>query len=80
MRNIMVGPGSRITAFDTGARWRVPVYEDVAYFLVKLESNRLQVFSRGLAVHPPLDPVLQESILNRLFRCGENPVRYFMAF
>jgi len=73
MRNIMVGPGSRITALDTAARWRVPVYEDVAYFLVKLESNRLQVFSRGLAVHPRSIQSYRKAFLTGYFGVEEIP-------
>jgi hypothetical protein len=73
MRNILVGPGSRITAFDTGARWRVPVYEDVAYFLVTLESNRLQVFSQGLAVHPRSIQSYRKAFLTGYFGVEEIP-------
>lgn len=73
MRNILVGPGSRITAFDTGARWRVPVYEDVAYFIVKLESNRLQIFSQGLAVHPRSIQSYSKAFLTGYFGVEEIP-------
>jgi len=49
MRNILVGAGNRITAIDTCAKWRVPIYEDIAFFLVQLEINGVQVLTQGLA-------------------------------
>ena len=49
MRNILVGPGERVTVIDTLAKWRAPIYEDIAYFLVQLKTNKLQVMTQGLA-------------------------------
>lgn len=48
-RNILVGPGERITVIDTLAKWRAPIYEDIAYFLAQLKTNKLQVMTQGLA-------------------------------
>lgn len=49
MRNILVGFNNRVTVLDTLAKWRAPIYEDIAYFLIELKTNRLQVLSQGLA-------------------------------
>ena len=39
-RNVFVGPGGEVTVFDTLGRWRVPVYEDLAYFTIALRTGR----------------------------------------
>lgn len=49
MRNILVGPQGRVTLLDTLARWRTPIYEDIAYFLIALKTTWPQVLSQGLA-------------------------------
>lgn len=49
LRNILVGENNRVTIIDTLARWEIPIYEDIGYFLVRLYTNRAQVFSQGLA-------------------------------
>jgi hypothetical protein len=47
MRNILVGLNGRVTGLDTLAKWRTPIYEDIACFLIGLKMNRLQVLSQG---------------------------------
>lgn len=49
LRNILVGENNRVTIIDTLARWEIPIYEDIGYFLVRLHTNRVQVYSQGLA-------------------------------
>jgi aminoglycoside phosphotransferase (APT) family kinase protein len=39
-RNVIVSSGSRVTVLDTLARWRAPVYEDLALFLLSLQLSR----------------------------------------
>lgn len=48
-RNILVGEGDRVTVIDTLAKWRAPIYEDIAYFLVQFKTNKLQSLTQGLA-------------------------------
>ena len=55
MRNILVSADSRVTVIDTLSRWRVPIYEDIGYFLLRLKANRMQVFSLGYAMDPGAD-------------------------
>jgi hypothetical protein len=48
MRNILAGPGGRVTVIDTFAKWRTPIYEDIGYFLTGLKMTSEQVMSHGL--------------------------------
>ncbi len=48
LRNLLVAPGNRVLALDTQARWLMPIYEDVAYFLTGLITTWPQVLSQGL--------------------------------
>lgn len=50
MRNVLVGPASRVTVIDTTGRWRTSIYEDVGYFLTDLECSGIQVLSQGRAL------------------------------
>ncbi len=67
MRNILVGANDRITVIDTGAKWRVPIYEDIAYFLVRMEINKLQVFTQGLAIQGKTLASYQHEFLSGYF-------------
>ena len=49
LRNLLLGADGSVTALDTQAKWRTPIYEDVAYFLVELDTNWPQVLSQGWA-------------------------------
>ena len=48
LHNVLVSPDCRITGFDTQANWRVPVYEDIAYFLFSLKGMPPQDYTQGL--------------------------------
>jgi aminoglycoside phosphotransferase (APT) family kinase protein len=48
-RNVIVDPSGRVTVLDTRAAWRVPIYEDIAYFLTAAKTPRVQAASLGLA-------------------------------
>ncbi len=67
MRNILVGEKDRITVIDTGAKWRVPIYEDIAYFLINLKVNKLQIFTQGLAIHAKTIDIYESEILSGYF-------------
>ncbi|GAB5443925.1 MAG: hypothetical protein Fues2KO_42740 [Fuerstiella sp.] len=47
-RNILVADNARVTVFDMQRRWRAPLYEDLAYFLMSLKASGPQVRSQGL--------------------------------
>jgi thiamine kinase-like enzyme len=72
MRNILVGVNNRITIIDTNSKWQVPIYEDIAYFLIRLETNKLQVFTQGMAISPENQAGYQREFLSGYF--GQSPV------
>jgi hypothetical protein len=51
MRNILVGPGHRVTVLDTPARYRTAIYRDVACFLANLRWSRLSGLAGGAVFH-----------------------------
>jgi hypothetical protein len=74
LRNVMVGPMSRVTVLDTVARYRTPIYEDIGYFLVSLRDNWPQVFTLGAAF-----PAARLAACERAFLSGyfaDEPVPY----
>ena len=80
MRNILVGVNDRITAFDTCAKWKVPVYEDIAYFLVQLETNGLQVLTQGFAFHAETIATYQKEFLAGYFGGTHIPIKVIRLF
>lgn len=49
MRNILITPDKQLVIFDTLAKWRTAIYEDIGYFIARILINQLQVYSLGLA-------------------------------
>jgi len=80
MRNILVGENDRVTAFDTCAKWRVPIYEDIAYFLVQLETNGLQVLSQGFAIDSRTLAAYQREFLAGYFGEAHIPIEVIRLF
>ena len=64
-RNILLSHDGRVTVFDSMSRWRAPIYEDLAYFLIRLKVSVPQMMSQGV--------LFDASTLARLeneFLCG----------
>jgi hypothetical protein len=61
-RNLIVGPDGRLTAIDLLGRWRAPIYEDLATFLVALHSGRQMALAGGRLLRRPIG-VLEERFL-----------------
>lgn len=61
-RNLIVGPDGRLTAIDLLGRWRAPIYEDLATFLVSLHSGRQIALTGGRSLRRPVE-VLEEHFL-----------------
>jgi hypothetical protein len=80
MRNIMVGAGNRITVIDTCAKWRVPIYEDIAFFLVQLEINGIQVLTQGLAFNAEATSAYQREFLAGYFGQTNIPIDVLRLF
>jgi len=74
MRNILVGPNSRVTVLDTFAKWRTPVYEDIGYFLTDLMMSSPQVLSHGLAFRLNQLATYEEAFLKGYF--GQESIPY----
>jgi hypothetical protein len=72
LTNILVGPHERVAAFDTLACWRVPIYQDIAYFLTVIKTTRAQVLSQGLAYSPRRLSTYEQEFLHGYF--GEEPI------
>ena len=74
MRNILVGPNSRVTVLDTFAKWRAPIYEDIGYFLTDLKVSSPQVLSNGLAFRADHLATYEQAFLEGYF--GQEPIPY----
>jgi hypothetical protein len=74
MRNILVGANSRIVVIDTFAKWRVPIYEDIGYFLHGLKLSALQVISQGLAFRYAQLMAYEQAFLQGYF--AQKPIPY----
>ena len=53
-RNVIIGSDGRVTVIDLLGRWRAPIYEDIATFLVALHSGRQIALTRGWSLRRPV--------------------------
>ncbi len=74
-RNVFVGAGYRVTAFDALPRWRVPIYRDLARFTVGLRSVGPQVATMGMAYSRERLEEYERSFLEGYFATGATPLR-----
>ena len=74
MRNVLIGPISRVTVLDTFAKWRAPIYEDIGYFLTDLKMSSPQVLSQGFAFRPNQLATYEQAFLEGYF--GQDPIPY----
>lgn len=70
-RNLLVDRSGRLAMIDLLARWRAPPYEDLATFLVALETNRANAATRGVLFGRAFRQ-LRPAFLSGYF--GEEPV------
>lgn len=73
-RNILVDPNGRVTVLDTLARWRVPIYEDIAYFLVGMKTSWQQILTFGFGLHQKDIDRYQQAFLRGYF--DDDPIPY----
>ena len=78
-RNVIVGLDGRITVIDLLGRWRAPIYEDVASFLVALHSGRQTAVTGGRLYRRPL-PELEASFLRGYFGDDRIPAREIATY
>jgi len=73
MRNILIGPINRVTVLDTFAKWRVPIYEDIGYFLNGLRTSYSQVLTQGLLYSSNQIAAYETAFLQGYFETGKIP-------
>ena len=74
MRNILVGPGARVSVIDTFAKWRTPIYEDIGFFLTALKMSGPQLISQGTAFTLDKLVVYEHAFLKGYY--DQNPIPY----
>jgi hypothetical protein len=73
-RNIFVSAEGRVTVIDMIGRWRVPIYEDLAYFTTALRAAGPQRLTYGLALRRDRLDRLERELLKGYF-CDEQVPR-----
>ncbi|MEE9398185.1 MAG: hypothetical protein V3V31_14355 [Methylococcales bacterium] len=71
-RNILLGHNGRITVFDSIGHWRAPIYEDLAYFLIRLKVSMPQMMSQGRLFEAATLIKLEKEFLGGYF--GHRPI------
>jgi hypothetical protein len=79
-RNVFVGAHDRVAAFDALPRWRVPIYEDLARFVMGIRSVGLQVISLGMAYKRLRLNQYEASVLEGYFPGGSSPIRTIQLY
>jgi hypothetical protein len=74
LTNILVEANGRVTGIDTLARWRAPIYEDIAWFLTALKAYNMQAYSQGLAFSSGRVKQLEQEFLTGYFGTDTIPV------
>lgn len=62
-RNVFVGPTGELKVIDILARWRVPIYEDIAFLLVELRTAGPELVLLGHAFPPGTQDRLEAGFL-----------------
>ena len=79
MRNFIVEPGGQVVGFDVLGRWRVPAWEDVAYFLLSLRLVGPRAVG-GAVAYPPGTIGRWTSAFQRGYFHGSVPERPLAAY
>lgn len=80
LRNLLIGPRHCVLALDTQAKWLMPIYEDLAYFLVGLVTTWPQVLSQGLVFDRDDLDNLEREFLQGYFAGETIPVEEIRLF
>jgi len=73
-RNILTHHHGGVTVIDTYAKWNVPIYEDIGYFLTDIRTSWLQVLSLGLFFSKRRIDECEVAFLKGYFQ--DNPIPY----
>jgi len=77
---MLVGEQNRVTVFDTLARWRAPIYEDLCQFLLGLKLSGMQASLQGWWHPQSVLRQYERYFLEEYFRDQSIPwktIRYF---
>ncbi len=80
LTNILVEADGRVTGIDTMAKWRAPIYEDIAWFLTALKAYNMQSYSQGLAFSPKKIKLLEQQFLTGYFAKDPIPTAEIRLF
>ncbi len=79
-RNLLIEPNNRVTVIDTLARWRAPIFEDLAMFQLGLRASAAQVVSLGTAYDRASLDRLENQFLTRYFDGAPIPMASIRIF
>lgn len=80
LTNMLVDGGGRVIGIDTLARYRVPIYEDIAYLLSGVASYRGEILSFGLGFGSKRLALLEAAFLAGYFEAAPIPVQQIRLF
>jgi hypothetical protein len=72
-RNVLVDSAGSVAAIDTLGRWQAPLYEDIGYFLVALQTGEVQMYSQGLWLTEALLQEFETAFLDGYFESARLP-------
>lgn len=72
-RNVFVSADGRVTVIDMIGKWRLPIYEDLAYFVTALRAAGPRRLTYGLALPRDRLEELEEELLAGYFRDEQVP-------
>jgi len=79
-RNVLLGQNGRVTVLDTMSRWQAPIYEDLAYFVMRLKASIPQMMSQGLMFNAKMLARLETEFLNGYFRHRPIPMEQIRIY
>jgi len=79
-RNVLVDKNDCVTVFDTQSNWRIPIYEDVAHFLIAIKASGPHVALQGTYFKRSLLERYERVFLEGYFQEGGYPVKRVRIF
>src|SRR6266540_3132635 len=78
--NIFVSPGGQVTVIDTLANRRVPMYKDLAYFLLLVKSMPIRSYSLGTLIDGAAVASWERAFLSGYFGQATVPLQAIRLF
>jgi hypothetical protein len=73
-RNILTNKQGAVIVIDTFAKWNVPIYEDIGYFINNIRSSSYQIATRGLVYSAQRIASYERAFLSGYFQ--RTPIPY----